>query len=158
MTSVYRRELEIFTRYDVEYSIDKRHFISLYQKTREIALTSKNIQSAWVKSGLFLLDSAIVLQKIPAVIKSRPATSPELTIISSDEAFFSVLFTSENYEQVNLLIKSVTDPIDYQLVMQKIEKACKSAYAHSCLLQETNKDLLTAARQQQQRATRIKGH
>lgn len=158
LASVYRRELEVFTRYDVGYSIDKRHFIPLYQKAREIALTSKNIQSAWVKSGLFPLDPAIVLQKIPAVTKPRPATPPELTITSSDGAFFSVPFTPENYEQVNLLVKSVTDPVDYQLVMQKIEKACKSAYAHSCLLQETNKDLLTAARQQQQRATRTKGH
>ncbi len=59
---------------------------------------------------------------------------------------------------MNLLIKSITDPADYQLVMQKMEKACKSAYAQSCLLQETNKDLLTAARRQHQRATRTKGH
>ena len=158
LTSAYRRELEVFTRYDAGYSIDKRDFISLYQKAREIALTPKNIQSAWAKSGLFPLNSAIVLQKIPAVTESRPVTSPELTITSSDGASFSVPFTPQNYEQVNLLIKSVTDPADYRLVMQKMEKACKSAYAHSCLLQETNKDLLTAARRQHQRATRIKGH
>ena len=42
--------------------------------------------------------------------------------------------------------------------MQKIKKTCKFVYAHFCLLQKTNKDLLTAAYQQQQRATRIKDH
>jgi len=36
--------------------------------------------------------------------------------------------------------------------------ASKDADAQSCLLQETNKDLLTAARRQHQRATRTKGH
>ncbi len=158
LTSAYRRELEAFTRYGAGYSIDKRDFISLYQKAREIALTPKNIQSAWAKSGLFPLDSAVVLQKIPAATKPRPVTPSELTITSSNGAFFSVPFTPENYEQMNLLVKSVTDPADYQLVVQKMKKACKSAYAQSCLLQETNKDLLTAARRQQQRATRIKGH
>ncbi len=158
LTSAYRRELETFTRYDVEYSIDKYDFISLYQKAREIALTSKNIQSAWVKSELFLLNSAIVLQKIFAVIKPRPVTSSELTIISSNEVFFSVLFTPKNHEQVNLLIKSITDSVDYQMIMKKMKKACKVVYAQFCLLQKTNKDLLTAARRQQQRATRIKDH
>jgi len=98
LASAYRRELEAFTRYGAGYSIDKRDFISLYQKAREIALTSKNIQSAWVKSGLFPLDPTIVLQKSPAVTKPRPATPSELTITSSDGAFFSVPFTPKNYE------------------------------------------------------------
>jgi len=79
-------------------------------------------------------------------------------IINTNEVFFSVLFIFANYEQMNLLIKSIIDPIDYQLVMQKMEKTCKFVYAHFCLLQKTNKDLLTAARRQQQRATRIKDH
>ena len=46
LASAYRRELEVFTRYGAGYSIDKYDFIPLYQKAREIALTSKNIQSA----------------------------------------------------------------------------------------------------------------
>lgn len=42
--------------------------------------------------------------------------------------------------------------------LNKLAKACKSAFATSVLLQSTNEDLLLAARRQHKRITRIKDH
>ncbi len=40
-----------------------------------------------------------------------------------------MFFIFKIYKQMNLLIKSIIDSIDYQLVMQKMKKTCKFIYA-----------------------------
>ena len=62
LSTVYRVELEKHTRLGVGYSIDKSDFLLLYQKARNRALSTQNIQHAWSKSGLFPFNPAIVLQ------------------------------------------------------------------------------------------------
>ena len=153
LAQAYRRELEAYTRYTAAaYSIDKVDFIMLYQKARETALTFKNIRSAWAKSGLYPLNPAIVLQKLPVVIKSRPKTSSEITLTGFNGASVSVAFTSTNFEQVNMLIQRVTDQEADSKVLKKLEKACKSAFANQCILEQSNEGLLTAVSRQNQRA------
>jgi hypothetical protein len=60
---VYRERVEQLEREDVN-TIDKKHFISLYSFTREIALTSKNIKIDFVANKLMSFNLNKVLRDI----------------------------------------------------------------------------------------------
>lgn len=117
------------------YAIDKTDFIHMYQRARETALTSKNIQHAWAKSELFPLDSTIVLQKLSIVNEARSVTSSELAIMLLNDPFMTI-FTSTNSDQVNNLLKIIDESC--QKILNKIIKACKAEFANIFLLQIIN--------------------
>ncbi len=102
---IYKLKLEAFTRLSAEYSIDKLNFIKLYLQARKIALTTSNIQSAWIKSDLAFLNHTIVLSKLSIVIKPRSITSSDITIQSSSDVSFSISFISFNVIEMNMLMK-----------------------------------------------------
>ena len=78
---------------------------------------------------------------------------------SSDEvSLVSVSFTSTNFEQVNILIKQVTNHDVNHMIMKKLRKTCKFAFASFCLTQKINNDLVTVNRRHAQRFTRIKDY
>ena len=156
LSTAYRVELEKYTRLGVGYSIDKADFLLLYQKARNRALSTQNIQHAWSKSGLFPFNPAIVLQKLPS--PPHPSTPPKMTVTSSNDVSVSVAFTPANADQVNTLMEQLTDNDSNQLILDKLGKACKSALASSHLLRITNEELLVAARRKHERANRAKGH
>jgi len=77
LKSAYRERVERLEREDVN-TIDKKHFISLYNSARETAFTSKNIKIDFAASELMPFNSDRVLRDI-----SKPYA--ELIILKVDE-------------------------------------------------------------------------
>ncbi len=145
---IYKLKLKAFTWLNAEYLIDKLNFIKLYLQAQKIALTTSNIQSAWVKSDLTSLNCTIVLSKLSIIIKSHSITSSDITIQSSSDVSFSISFISFNAIEMNMLMKQTINNDDFAAeaqALKKLVKTCKSVYVTSVFLQSTNEDLLLAA-------------
>jgi hypothetical protein len=74
LKTAYRAQVEQACRAGVG-AIGKPHFTYLYDRARNEAFTSRNIRSAWSKSGLFPFDPSRVLREFPA-----PRTEIQTTI------------------------------------------------------------------------------
>ena len=70
----------------------------------------------------------------------------------------SVAFTSANADQLSNLIEQLTNNDSNQLILDNLEKACKSALTSSYLLRITNEELLVAAHRKYERANQAKGY
>ena len=151
LATAYKLQLEKHTRLGVSYSIDKVDFIQLYGKAREEALTVKNMQSAWAKSGLVPLDSAVVTKKLPQPPTSG-STTPVLSIATQEDEFL-LPFTPANAEQVKSLIQlHHQGEADSMAVMEKLTKACNSFMAQTHVQRVTNQELMRAQRLKTERA------
>lgn len=158
LTQAYRNELKALTRFGLRYVIDKVNFIKMYQKARSTVMRPEVIQSAWTKSELLSFNSKVVLDKLP-FRDPRPNTPSEMTLTSSNGASLTVLFTSSNSAEVNLLIERIVkhDDEDAQ-TSKKLTKTCTSAIANHHLMTVTNKDLIQVAERQHEKNTRTRDH
>ena len=151
LATAYKLQLEKHTQLGVGYSVDNVDFIKLYGKAQEEALTVKNIQSAWAKSGLTPLDPTIVTKKLS---QPHPKTPPELSITTQGSEF-QLPFTPANMEQVTSLIQlHQQSEADSIAVMRKLTKACNSFMAQNHFQQIATQELMQAQRQKAERAQR----
>jgi hypothetical protein len=78
----YSQQLERFNQQSLGISkVSKRDFFRLFEPAFEQAFTAVNIQSAFAKTGVYPLNSEVVVSKLPSASSTRPTTAT-----SSDNA------------------------------------------------------------------------
>ena len=65
LSIIYANHVHRRSRFGASYSIDKIDFLEIFQQSRNEAITSANIISAWAKTGLNPYNPQLVLQHYP---------------------------------------------------------------------------------------------
>jgi hypothetical protein len=81
----------------------KREFYGLFKPAFRRAMTEKNIESGWKKTGLFPFDPEAVLAKIKIPKPDRPSTS-------DSESSNSTVYSSSNIRKVRHLSPAALNP------------------------------------------------
>ena len=63
LKTAYREQVEQLERRGAN-AVNKEHFVLLYRRARDAALTARNIRSGWSKAGLFPFNPSRVLRDI----------------------------------------------------------------------------------------------
>jgi hypothetical protein len=75
LKTAYREQVEHFERRGAN-AVNKEHFVLLYRRACEVALTARNIRSGWSKAGLFPFNPSRVLDGMSAPIEGPFAQPP----------------------------------------------------------------------------------
>jgi len=76
LKTAYREQVEHLERLGAN-AVNKEHFVLLYRRARDVALTAHNIRSGWSKAGLFPFNPSRVLEGMSAPIEG-PAAQPQV--------------------------------------------------------------------------------
>lgn len=146
-------ELEAHTRLRIGSRFYEEDFISLFIKARNKALTTRNIESAWKKSGLLPLDPQVVLatikdkrpktllDQIPnreSIAEPGVSTIKKLGITPAQAKQIDTIF-----EEAKKQVAQVNASVDSEL-LALLARAAKFACAKTALLQLTNADIMEA--------------
>jgi hypothetical protein len=168
----YRKHLLQETKWGASYSIDKLEFLQILLRARADSLNTKNIISAWRKTGLFPFDPEVVIGALPAVRLARekaaaeaqqpppPPPQPSSRPTTSGRPAPLVIKTPQNVADVNALIK-VSNEIkeqlagistaqeqmqthiqNLQLCVQKLGNSATTAITETKLTQSVNQELI----------------
>ena len=157
------------------YHVDKVEFLEIYQRARRMAITPKNIESAWAKTGLLPFNPQLILSTLPPIeasevqsqqlnfnisITVRPTTPPETIVdLVGPDGNQHRIDTPGNSLQVMHLLKQATDgKIAPKDVLTKVGKATIYAMAESHIHGTTNKKLVEQNRKKEKKANRTKGN
>ena len=142
------------------HHIDKVEFLEIYQRARRIAVTPKNIEKAWAKTGLLPFDPQLILSKYPLIepteqaqaleinininIVHRPTTPPETIVnLTGPDGNQYRINTPGNSLQVIQLLKQASDgEIESREALSKVGKATIHAMAKSYIHSTTNQKLI----------------
>jgi hypothetical protein len=75
LKTAYCKQVEHLERFGANI-VNKEHFVFLYRRAREAALTACNIRSSWLKAGLFLFHLSRVLDGMSVPIEGPFAEPP----------------------------------------------------------------------------------
>jgi hypothetical protein len=147
LKTAYREQVEHLERRGAN-TVNKEHFVLLYRRAREVALTARNIRSGWSKAGLFPFNPSRVLDGMSAPIEGpfaqpappglpgaqEPLSSQSLTTPTTTEGVHSLYRILEE----RLMVDGTTsDPC-----LQKLLHATQKAFADRSLLHDENESLL----------------
>jgi hypothetical protein len=161
LATAYKAGVLAKGRWGATYSIDKVDFLQIYQQARLEAITTKNIQSAWEKIGLFPFNPKVVLQELPsnkiALVPKPPSqplsrpTTPGLSAPLSNA-------TPGNIEAVKGILKEIQGAeVELEVIVyrfKKVASACIQAITQSQLSYATNVELIEAAKRKKSRGDR----
>lgn len=77
LKTAYREQIEHLERRGSN-TVNKEHFVLLYRKARDVALTTRNFRSGWSKAGLFPFNPSRVLDGMSAPIECPSVQPPPL--------------------------------------------------------------------------------
>lgn len=77
LKTAYREQVEHLERRGAN-AVNKEHFVLLYGRARDAALTARNIRSGWSKAGLFPFNPSRVLEGMSAPTEGPTAQPPFL--------------------------------------------------------------------------------
>ena len=147
LKTAYREQVEHLERRGAN-TVNKEHFVLLYRRAREVALTARNIRSGWSKAGLFPFNPSRVLDGMSAPIEGpfaqpappglpgvqEPLSSQSLTTPTTTEGVHNLYRILEE----RLMVDGTTsDPC-----LQKLLHATQKAFADRSLLHDENESLL----------------
>ena len=148
LKTAYREQVEQLQRRGSN-TVNKEHFVLLYRRTREIALTARNIRSGWSGAGLFpfnpnrVLASMSALGGPPAAVPPPPQPAHE-QIWSTRQAPLVTPTTTEGVRDLYRVLEAklgetntTNDPC-----LQKLLHATEKAFADRSLLYNENEGLL----------------
>ena len=131
-------------------SVKKNDFIIIYQEVRNQIAKDSTIQHAWQKSGLFLIDPKVVLDKIKK--KEAKKTAKEILLLLTPLEVFYILSngaiisapvqTLANISDINNILEKIKLGNHIELKLQKLSKATSNVFAKNTTLEITNKVLL----------------
>jgi hypothetical protein len=145
LKTAYREQVERLHRGGAN-TVNKAHFVLLYRRDREAALTARNIRSGWSKAGLFPFNPSRVLADMPAPVKDPPANPLSLGSLREplNQATLVTPTTTEGVHSLYRLLEekmdasgAVNDP-----VLQKFLHATEKAFADRSLLNDENESLV----------------
>ncbi|KAJ6016491.1 hypothetical protein N7540_011082 [Penicillium herquei] len=140
LKTAYRAQVEQACRAGVS-NIGKPHFTYLYNCARKEAFTSRNIQSAWSKSGLFPFDPSRVLRDIQSRPEAQTTTPVEHPTESSN--LHHTPNTSEEFALLRSEVEQDTQNLDgvCKRRLQTLSRAAEMVFAERALLLEENRIL-----------------
>ena len=147
LKTAYREQVEHLERRGAN-TVNKEHFVLLYRRAREVALTARNIRSGWSKAGLFPFNPSRVLDGMSAPIEGpfaqpappglqgvqEPLSSQSLTTPTTTEGVYNLYRMLEEKLAVD---GTTNDPC-----LQKLLHATQKAFADRSLLHDENESLL----------------
>ena len=147
LKTAYREQVEHLERRGAN-TVNKEHFVILYRRAREVALTARNIRSGWSKAGLFPFNPSRVLDGMSAPIEGpfaqpappglqgvqEPLSSQSLTTPTTTEGVYNLYRMLEEKLAVD---GTTNDPC-----LQKLLHATQKAFADRSLLHDENESLL----------------
>lgn len=144
LKTAYREQVERLQRGGAN-AVNKEHFVLLYRRAREIALTARNMRSGWLKAGLFPFSPSRVLADTSAPVEERPACPSSLGS-SQEPLSYSTLVTPTTTEGVHNLY-CLEKELDASCavgdaVLEKFLHATEKAFADRSLLHDENEGLV----------------
>ncbi|KAM0714640.1 hypothetical protein Q7P37_009938 [Cladosporium fusiforme] len=144
LKTAYREQVEHLQRRGAN-TVNKEHFVQLYDNARKAALTDRNIRSGWLKAGLFPLNPSRVLADMPAPIE-EPLALPPNPDAPRDAHSYQPLVTPTTAEGVHSIYRMLEERLsangslsDPHLV--KFLHATEKAFADRSLLLDENQGL-----------------
>lgn len=147
LKTAYREQVEHLERRGAN-AVNKEHFVLLYRRARDVALTARNIRSGWSKAGLFPFNPSRVLEGMSAPIEGPAAQPPPLGAPQIQEPSSSqTLTTPTTTEGVHHLYRIIeeklgTDGATSDPCLEKFLHAAEKAFADRSLFHDENESLL----------------
>jgi hypothetical protein len=123
-------------------TVGKQHFISLYSRAREQVLTSRNIKSGWLKTGLYPFSLDRVFKDIQKPLAERYVPKDEVKVESCQRGtVLQTPVTSEDLTSLQSRIEHDADLLDgpSKHRLQKLANAAQKAFAERALLLDENR-------------------
>jgi hypothetical protein len=143
----YREKVEHLERRGAN-AVNKEHFVLLYRRARDAALTARNIRSGWSKAGLFPFNPSRVLEGMSAPIEGPAAQPPPLGAPQMQEPLSSqTLTTPTTTEGVHDLHRIIEEKLGANSTtrdpcLEKLLHATEKAFADRSLFLDENESLL----------------
>jgi hypothetical protein len=148
LKTAYREQVEHLERRGAN-GVNKEHFVLLYRRARDVALTARNIRSGWSKAGLFPFNPSRVLEGMSAPIeRPGPFVEPPLAAPQVQGPLsYQTLTTPTTTEGVHDLYRMLEDRLGADDAkgdpcLQKFLHATEKAFADRSLLHDENENLL----------------
>jgi hypothetical protein len=147
LKTAYREQVEHLERRGAN-AVNKEHFVLLYRRAREAALTGRNIRSGWSKAGLFPFHPSRVLDGMSAPIEGTFAEPPPHGVpLAQGLLGYQTLTTPTTTEGVQNLFRMLEAKLDAESAagdpcLQKLLHATEKAFADRSLLHDENESLL----------------
>ena len=146
LKTAYREQVEHLERRSAN-AVNKEHFVLLYRRARDAALTARNIRSSWSKAGLFPFNPSRVLEGM-----SAPTEEPATQLIPLDapqmqapsRSLLTTPTTTEGVHHLYRLIeeKLATNGATRDPCLEKLLHATEKAFADRLLFHDENESLL----------------
>jgi hypothetical protein len=146
LKTAYREQVEHLERRGAN-AVNKEHFVLLYRRARDAALTARNIRSGWSKAGLFPFNPSRVLEGM-----SAPPEEPAAQLVLPDAPQMqapsrSLLTTPTTTEGVHHLYRLVEEKLaangtTRDPCLEKLLHATEKAFADRSLFHDENESLL----------------
>jgi hypothetical protein len=147
LKTAYREQVERLERRGAN-AVNKEHFVLLYRRARDAALTARNIRSGWSKAGLFPFNPSRVLDGMSAPIEGPAAHPPPLGAPHVQELSNSqTLTTPTTTEGVHHLYRIIEEKLGANGTtrnpcLEKLLHATEKAFADRSLFHDENESLL----------------
>jgi hypothetical protein len=128
--------------------VNKEHFVLLYRRARDVALTARNIRSSWSKAGIFPFYLSRVLEGMSAPIEGPAAQPPPLCALGMQEPSSSqTLTTPTTTEGVHNLYRIIEEKLGVggttsDPCLQKLLHAIERAFTDRSLFHDEDESLL----------------
>lgn len=149
LKTAYREQVQHLERRGAN-AVNKEHFVLLYRRARDVALTARNIRSGWSKAGLFPFNPSRVLDGMSAPIE-RPGPFAEQPPLAAQQVpepvSYQTLTTPTTTEGVHNLycmleVRLGANNAEGDPFLQKFLHATEKAFADRSLLHDENENLL----------------
>jgi hypothetical protein len=147
LKTAYRELVEHLERRGAN-AVNKDHFVLLYRRARDAALTARNIRSGWSKAGLFPFNPSRVLEGMSAPIEGPTTQPPPLGALQMQEPSSSqTLTTPTTTEGVHHLYRIIEEKLGINGTtrdpcLEKPLHATEKAFADRSLFHDENESLL----------------
>ncbi|KAF2192218.1 hypothetical protein K469DRAFT_554487, partial [Zopfia rhizophila CBS 207.26] len=120
-------------------TVGKQHFISLYSRAREQALTSRNIKSSWSKTGLYPFSPHRVFKDIQKLLAELHV--PINNDTTTGTGMLQTLVISEALTALHNQIHQDAQLLDgsSRHRLQKLANAAQKSFAECALLLDENR-------------------
>jgi len=146
LKTAYREQVEHLERRGAN-AVNKEHFVLLYRRARDAALTARSIRSGWSKAGLFPFNPSRVLEGMSAPTEGPAAQLVPLDAPQMQAPSRSLLTTPTTTEGVHHLYRIIeeklgADGATRDACLEKLLHATEKAFADPSLFHDENESLL----------------
>ena len=163
LATIYKNILQLTTKFEADFSIDKNDFLKILKLVRTKSLTKKNIQKIWKKTDLEFYDSKSILHKYRdrensvittklfkkhyfIIVITSSDSSVEVIVICkfSDDRIRIVFMILHNDEQMRKFLKQIVNMFENVVeIIKKINKFVVHVFANATFLNDQTKQLMT---------------